>query len=91
MGVRVIATSAVRCVGNTLLLHGQTYSPPFTITAIGDLTRMKQSLSQSPGVQQYLAAKRQFNLGYLQRDTGTITIPAYDGSLGLSYAKVPSR
>lgn len=27
MGVRVISTSAVRCVGNTLLLDGQVYSP----------------------------------------------------------------
>ena len=28
MGQRVIATTAVRCVGNTLLLHGAVYSPP---------------------------------------------------------------
>ena len=27
-GQRVIATSAVRCVGNTLLLNGEVYSPP---------------------------------------------------------------
>ncbi len=27
MGERVISTSAVRCVGNTLLLHGRTFSP----------------------------------------------------------------
>ena len=36
MDQRVIATSAVRCIGNTLLLQGRTYSPPFVITAIGD-------------------------------------------------------
>ena len=36
MDQRLIATSAVRCVGNTLLLQGRTYSPPFVITAIGD-------------------------------------------------------
>ena len=36
MDIRVISTSAVRCVGNTLLLHGRVYSPPFEIEAIGD-------------------------------------------------------
>ena len=44
MGVRVISTSAVRCVGNTLLLHGRVYSPPFVITAIGDPSAMQQAL-----------------------------------------------
>ena len=33
---RIIATSVPRCVGNTLLLNGRTYSPPYTITAIGN-------------------------------------------------------
>ena len=35
MDQRLIATSAVRCVGNTLLLQGRTYSPPFVVTAVG--------------------------------------------------------
>ena len=34
---RVISTSAVRCVGNTLILQGRVYSPPYVITAIGDV------------------------------------------------------
>jgi uncharacterized protein YlxW (UPF0749 family) len=33
---RIIGTSAPRCVGNTLLLNGRTYSPPYVITAIGN-------------------------------------------------------
>ena len=33
---RIIATSAVQCVGNTLLLQGRVYSPPYVIKAIGD-------------------------------------------------------
>ena len=36
-GQRVIATSAVRCVGNTLLLNGEVYSPPFRVA--GDRAR----------------------------------------------------
>ena len=33
MGQRVIATTAVQCVGNTLLVSGRVYSPPFVLVA----------------------------------------------------------
>ena len=36
MDQRLISTSAVRCVGNTLILQGRVYSPPYRITAVGD-------------------------------------------------------
>ena len=49
MGVRLISTSAVRCVGNTLLLHGQVYSPPFVIEAIGDTEGMADALEEARG------------------------------------------
>ena len=39
-GQRLIATSAVRCVGNTLLLNGRVYSPPYQIEAIGPADAM---------------------------------------------------
>src|SRR6202020_3103149 len=45
---RIIDTSAPRCVGNTLLLNGRTYSPPYVITAIGDADPMQAALAGSP-------------------------------------------
>lgn len=48
---RVIATSAVRCVGNTLILQGRVYSPPYVITAIGDIGSLRSGLdSTGPSV-----------------------------------------
>ena len=41
---RIIATSVPRCVGNTLLLNGRTYSPPYVITAIGNAACMAAAL-----------------------------------------------
>ncbi|WP_146074826.1 DUF881 domain-containing protein, partial [Micromonospora chalcea] len=32
------------CVGNTLLLHGRVYSPPFKIVAIGDPAELQRAL-----------------------------------------------
>ena len=50
---RVISTSAVQCVGNTLLLQGRVYSPPYVITAIGDPNRLRAALDRDPSVQIY--------------------------------------
>ena len=49
---RVISTSAVRCVGNTLILQGRVYSPPYVITAIGDRDDHALLARQRPGRRQ---------------------------------------
>ena len=64
---RIIATSAPRCVGNTLLLNGRTYSPPYTITAIGDATAMQASLAAAPLVILYKQYVVRFGLGYTEQ------------------------
>lgn len=86
MGDRIIATSAVRCVGNTLLLHGRTYSPPFVVTAIGDPQRMREALDASRYVALFRAAAAAFGLGYDVDDSDDLTVPAYDGPLGVDLA-----
>jgi uncharacterized protein YlxW (UPF0749 family) len=90
MGVRVISTSAVRCVGNTLLLDGRVYSPPFEITAIGDPARMQKALDGAEGVRLFRDAVASFGLGYQVKVETDVTVPAYDGSTTLRSARVPS-
>ena len=63
-GQRVIATSAVRCVGNTLLLNGRVYSPPYQIEAIGPADAMSKELDRSPGVTLFRQAASYYGLGY---------------------------
>ena len=88
MDQRVIATSAVRCVGNTLILQGRVYSPPYKITAIGDPERLSQALDDSPDVATYRYYADTFGLVYeVAADTST-TLPGYDGSLDLLHAEV---
>jgi len=89
MDVRVISTSAVRCVGNTLLLHGRVYSPPFVITAIGDPEVLRGALDASEGVRLFRDAADAFGLGYQVTVETDVTIPAYDGSSALTHAQVP--
>jgi uncharacterized protein YlxW (UPF0749 family) len=88
MDQRVIATSAVRCVGNTLILQGRVYSPPYKITAIGDPERLSQALDDSPDVATYRYYADTFGLVYqVAADTST-KLPGYDGSLDLLHAEV---
>ena len=90
MGRRVVATTAVRCVGNTLLLHGQVFSPPFVVTAVGDQRRLRRALDADPAVQvfqQYVAA---YGLGYHVSMHQNVTLPAYEGSLELRHARAAS-
>ena len=86
-GQRVIATSAVRCVGNTLLLNGEVYSPPFRVAAIGPERTMIRALDASPGVRQFEQAAGYYGLGYTVATSANLDLPAYSGPVGLAYAR----
>jgi uncharacterized protein YlxW (UPF0749 family) len=90
-GQRVIATSAVRCVGNTLLLNGEVFSPPFRVAAIGPSGTMSAALDNSPGVRLFQQAAGYYGLGYTVETTDDVDVPAYTGSIGLEYARVGTR
>ncbi len=83
MGERVISTSAVRCVGNTLILHGRVYSPPFVVTAVGDPASLRDALDVEPGVQLFLDYRDRFGLRYGVTSAAKAVLPAYDGPLEL--------
>jgi uncharacterized protein YlxW (UPF0749 family) len=84
---RVISTSAVRCVGNTLLLQGRVYSPPYVITAVGDVKGMRQKLDADPSVTIYRQYADLLGLRYDVEDQARLTLPAYAGSLDLVHAR----
>jgi uncharacterized protein YlxW (UPF0749 family) len=85
MGQRVISTSAVRCVGNTVVLHGRVYSPPFVVSAIGDPQRLRIALDEEPGVEFFRTFVDRYGLGYSVRTAGSMKLPAYDGPLELPH------
>ncbi|MFD8735780.1 DUF881 domain-containing protein [Streptomyces sp. NPDC059618] len=87
MDQRLISTSAVRCVGNTLILQGRVYSPPYKITAIGDPAKLQKSLAASPAIQNYMVYVNVYGLGWKVEENGTVTLPGYSGTVDLHYAK----
>ncbi|MFI7005797.1 DUF881 domain-containing protein [Streptomyces sp. NPDC050145] len=91
MDQRLISTSAVRCVGNTLILQGRVYSPPYKITAIGDPDELKQAVAASPEIQNYMLYVNAYGLGWKVEDDGAVTLPGYSGTVDLHYAKPVSQ
>ncbi len=86
MDQRLIATSAVRCVGNVLLLQGRTYSPPFVVTAIGDAAAVRAQLAASPQVAVFEQAVEDFGLGFAVRERPDVVVPAYGDTPDMAYA-----
>ncbi|MDV7356336.1 DUF881 domain-containing protein [Rhodococcus oxybenzonivorans] len=76
---RIVNTSAPRCIGNTLLLHGRTYSPPYVMSAIGDPARLEAALANEPGIRVFKQYATRFGLGYSQTASGQLTVPGYAG------------
>ena len=87
MDQRLISTSAVRCVGNTLILQGRVYSPPYRITAVGDQAALRKAINASPAIRNYLQYVQAYGLGWKVAARGKATLPAYTGSVDLHYAK----
>lgn len=74
---RIIASSAIKCVGNTLYLQGRVYSPPYTITAIGDVDSLTTSLQQDPIVENYRGWSATLGLGYTVDTMATVKMPGF--------------
>ncbi|MBH1934719.1 DUF881 domain-containing protein [Streptomyces sp. AV19] len=87
MDQRLISTSAVRCVGNTLILQGRVYSPPYKVTAVGDRGALRKALDTAPAVQNYLQYVQAYGLGWKVEDRGSVTLPGYTGAVDLHYAR----
>ena len=85
---RVISTSAIRCVGNTLILQGRVYSPPYVVTAIGDQNALKASLGADAQVEIYREWVAEVGLGYEVTTAPDRTLPAYSGPVTQQVASV---
>lgn len=88
-GQRVISTTAVQCVGNTLLLHGRLYSPPYRIAAIGPQDEMMHAVLDDPAVQVYLQYVDAVGLGWSLERTDEIVAGPYQSAI--TRAKLPAN
>lgn len=83
---RVLSTTGIRCVGNTLYLNGRLYAPPFVIRAIGDMPRLQAALDTDPVVERFRLAAAEFGLGYEVSLVSGLSVPSHPGPAGLEVA-----
>ena len=90
MGQRLVNSSAVRCVGNTVILQGQVYSPPFVIEAVGDVDRLTSSLDTDESVQFFRQWAGVVGMRYEMAAARSMVLPAYSGPLVVADVQVVS-
>lgn len=83
-GQRLVSTSAVLCVGNTLLLNGSVHSPPYTVSAVG---AGKDRFEADPLVRRLHEDATTFGLRFSVAKVDDVEVPAYRGATTLTYAR----
>jgi uncharacterized protein YlxW (UPF0749 family) len=86
-GQRLISTSGVKCVGNTVVLHGVPYSPPYRIEAVGEPGALTAALDSSRAVSYYRQYVDAYDLGLLVEEADHLQLPAFSGRPALVYAE----
>ena len=89
MDQRLVVTSAVRCAGNVLYLHGRTYAPPFRVRAVGDPARLQAALDAEESVRVFRDYVARVGLGY-REEVGPVDLPGFEGPLALAAATAPA-
>lgn len=84
-GVRLIATSEIRCIGPTILTNKNKRLPaPFTIKAVGNPQTLENSLLMKGGVVEQLKV---WGIQVQVRKQTTLEVPGFSGAITYEYAK----
>ena len=89
-GQRLMATTGIKCVGNTVVLDGVPYSPPYVIEAIGDVSGMNAAMNRSPETVTYAEYSRTYDLGLKVEQLARVRVKAYANPVALSHARATS-
>jgi uncharacterized protein YlxW (UPF0749 family) len=89
-GQRVVSTTGIRCIGNSVQLQGVPYSQPYRIQAVGDVASLTAAIADDSYLQVYRAdaADPDIAVGWDEQEEDRVTAPAYDGLTDLQYAHV---
>ena len=84
-GQRVVPTSAILCVGNTLLINGTVHSPPFRFAALG--ANLHNRFMSDPLVERFAEDADRFKLGFKVEEKDRVGVPAYTGTSKVRFAR----
>lgn len=87
-GERVIATTAIRRAGRSVLVNYRVLTPPYVVEAIGNPDRLLLDFGRSDIAQQFAVWTDVYGLGFVSEATEELDLPAYSGSVQLRTAEV---
>lgn len=89
-GQRLVSTTGIKCVGNTVVLEGVPYAPPYRIEAVGDPDALVDALGDAADVQTYREYAQRYFLGLDVERSDRLFLPAYEGLPVMDYATAGS-
>lgn len=82
-GQRVVINTAVDCIVNTILLNNVRLATPFQVEAIGNQNLMYDKITNQKILTDLYKRKRENGVIFDVRKNDDITVPLFDGSLGV--------
>jgi uncharacterized protein YlxW (UPF0749 family) len=83
-GQRIVATTAIRCVGPAIQVNSVPLTPPFKISAIGDPATLSTALNLPGGVGEIIKETDPDMISVSEK--AKIVLPAYAGAMELHYS-----
>ena len=90
-GERIVASTAIYCVGSTVMVNDTRMSPPYQVNAIGDPLRLQDHLNNPGYLNDIKSRKERFAIKFELFRIETMTILAFRGSLPQRFAQPGSQ
>lgn len=84
---RITARTPVRCIGNVILVGANSYAPPYSISAVGNVEGMLAALDSDSVVRLYKQDAARYGLGWSVEVKSELELPAAQEPGELQYAK----
>lgn len=85
---RIMGTTAIYCVGSTIMVNDTRMSPPYEVRAIGDPTKLLAAVQNPDQLSQLRSRAQSYKLEFDVKEAGEVVVPAYSGSFSLRYSHV---
>jgi len=84
---RVSAFTSIDCIVNTILINNARLTSPFTVQAVGSQKKLLDALNDPTNLSD-LQRRKKFGLKFEVEPVKNITLPAFDGSYTVQFAKI---
>lgn len=85
---RIVATTSIDSIVNTVLVNNTKIANPFVVKVIGDSDKLSQAISASSNTKDILRRQKNNGLIFNSEVSQEVSIPAFDGGFAIKYASI---